>query len=296
MGIPGLLDAIGLDAAEELVAIKEDRFISCKSRLGHNSFFFFLILYSLRHCGAAYQAEILGAASRAETADIEQMKKIVPLITCEISFGQNVCELMFGVNVTDLDFWVQINPVNQPIQSNSVRPWNMPYCGTSTFDNHLNYRLIVLKDIPHSTGIRLRCIWWNVINFCWIDVGVLDWDGVMHVWLCGLQRVSPWLSLSLLGPFVLFGTEWNTSITKSQRVRAGIPSMRKPASRDMISAPVELCETEACFLHIQLLGTNVWLPRMRRIPPDVDLESFRSPAKSESWNNPSLHCCVVFLT
>ena len=36
-------------------------------------------------------------------ADIEQMKKIVPLITCEISFGQNVCKLMFGVNVTDLD-------------------------------------------------------------------------------------------------------------------------------------------------------------------------------------------------
>ena len=49
-------------------------------------------------------------------ADVEQMKKIVPLITCEISFGQGVCELMFGVNVTDLDLGVQINPVKQPIQ------------------------------------------------------------------------------------------------------------------------------------------------------------------------------------
>ena len=37
-------------------------------------------------------------------ADIEQLKKIVPLITCEVSFCQNVCELVFGVNVTDLDF------------------------------------------------------------------------------------------------------------------------------------------------------------------------------------------------
>ena len=35
------------------------------------------------------------------------------------------------------------------------------------------------------------------------------------------------------------------------------PSMRKPASREMISASVELCETEVCFLHIQLTGTNV---------------------------------------
>ena len=32
-------------------------------------------------------------------ADVEQMKKIVPFVTCEITFGHNVCELMFGVNV-----------------------------------------------------------------------------------------------------------------------------------------------------------------------------------------------------
>ena len=48
------------------------------------------------------------------------MKKIVPLITCEIPFSQHVCELMFGVSVTDLNFGVPITPVKQPIQSNSV--------------------------------------------------------------------------------------------------------------------------------------------------------------------------------
>ena len=101
---------------------------------------------------------------------------------------------------------------------------------------------------------------------------------------------------SSLGCSILFGAEWNIPITKSQRVRAGIPSMRKPASREIISASVELCETEVCFLHIQLIGTNVWLPKMHRTPPDVDFESSRSPAKSESWNNPSLHCCAVFPT
>ena len=86
----------------------------CWSRLGHKSFFFLLILNPLRHCGAANQTEIFGAAKRAEMADIEQMKKIVPLITCEIPFGQDDCELVFGVNVTDLKFSVQINPVKQP--------------------------------------------------------------------------------------------------------------------------------------------------------------------------------------
>ena len=50
-------------------------------------------------------------------ADVEQMKKIVPFVTCEITLGQNVCELMFGVNVHYLNLGVQINPVKQPIQN-----------------------------------------------------------------------------------------------------------------------------------------------------------------------------------
>ena len=35
---------------------------------------------------------------------VEQMNKIVPFVTCEITFGQNVCELMFGISVSNLDF------------------------------------------------------------------------------------------------------------------------------------------------------------------------------------------------
>ena len=64
---------------------------------------------------SAYQAEILGAASGAEMADIEQMVKIVPLITREIS-------IMFRVDVTDLDLAVQIKSVKQRIKSTSVGP------------------------------------------------------------------------------------------------------------------------------------------------------------------------------
>ena len=60
------------------------------------------------------QAEILSAAERAEMADVEQMKKIVPIVTC------NVCELMFGVDVPNLNLGMQKNPIKQPIQSNSV--------------------------------------------------------------------------------------------------------------------------------------------------------------------------------
>ena len=94
----------------------------CWSRLGHNPFSFFLFLNSFRHGNAANQDEIFGTVKRVEMAHVEPTKKMVPLITCEISLGQNVCELMFGVNVTDFDLGIQIDPVKQSIQSNSVGP------------------------------------------------------------------------------------------------------------------------------------------------------------------------------
>ena len=45
--------------------------------------------------------------------------------------------------------------------------------------------------------------------------------------------------------------ERRTSFTMSQRSRASNPSIRNPASREIISDSVDLRETELCFLHIQ---------------------------------------------
>ena len=64
-----------------------------------------------------------------------------------------------------------------------------------------------------------------------------------------------------------------TETMKSHKSRAGIPSNLNPASKEMISDSVELGETEVCFLHIQLIGTNVWLPKTHNVPPEVDFES-----------------------
>ena len=93
----------------------------CRYRFCHTSSFSFLFLHPLRHrFGAAYQAGILSAASGAEMADVEQMKKTVPLVTYEITFAQDVCELMFGINVSNLGSRIKINPVKQAIRSNPV--------------------------------------------------------------------------------------------------------------------------------------------------------------------------------
>ena len=110
---------------------------------------------------------------------------------------------------------------------------------------------------------------------------------------CTFEGIKSTLSKSLI-------TLWDSSrpwfVFRSQKSSAGVASNLNPSSKEMFSDSIELCETEVCFLHIQLIGTNVWLPKMHNVPPDVDFESSRSPAKSESWNSPNLHCFAVFPT
>ena len=164
----------------------------CRFRFCHK--FILLLLHPLRHrFGPAYQATILSAASRAEMADVEKMNKIVPLVTCEITSGQNVCELMFVVNVPNLNLGVQINSVKQRIQRNSLGSCHVSHGGISVFDYHFNHGFIVLKDIQHRTGTRMCSAWWNVINVGQIETGVRGWKLTSHVERCALQQVSLWL-------------------------------------------------------------------------------------------------------
>ena len=80
-------------------------------------------------------------------ANIKPAQQMIPLITCEIAFGEDVCELVFGVDVFDLNFRIQINSIEQPIKSNSVGSGNVSHCRTSAFNDHLDYCFIVLKHI-----------------------------------------------------------------------------------------------------------------------------------------------------
>ena len=60
------------------------------------------------------------AREHRETHHVEQTKKLVPLVTRETSFDQNVSKLVFGVYVFDLEFAFQVDSVEQPIKSNCV--------------------------------------------------------------------------------------------------------------------------------------------------------------------------------
>ena len=70
--------------------------------------------------GQLVKLEFLAQHVELKWLTLDKMRKIIPFVTCEITFGQNVCELMFGINVSKLNFRIEINSVKQPIQSDSV--------------------------------------------------------------------------------------------------------------------------------------------------------------------------------
>ena len=74
--------------------------------------------------------------------------------------------------------------------------------------------------------------------------------------------------------------------------------MRKPASNEIISDSVELCKTEVCFLHIQLIETKVWLPKTHIVPPEVDFESLKIFRKIGvlKQSQSALFCSVSHMT
>ena len=49
--------------------------------------------------------------------DIEKSQKVIPLISRETSFGQNVSMFVFGVIIFDLDLGFQVDSVKQPIRA-----------------------------------------------------------------------------------------------------------------------------------------------------------------------------------
>ena len=124
----------------------------------------------------------------------------------------------------------------------------------------LDYCVTVIKNVTQGAKVKKICVCDKVI----------------------LVRFLVWaLSRNCSPSTGWFKEECNTSTTTSQRSRARIPSMRKPASKERTSDSVQLRETEVCFLHIQILGTNVRLPNIHTSLPML-VSNIHGPQQSLS--------------
>ena len=70
-------------------------------------------------------------------------------------------------------------------------------------------------------------------------------------------------------------------MTKSHESRAGIPSMRKSAFKDVPNDSVGLCVSAVCFLHIQPSSANVRLQKMQYMPPVKVVVLVRRPRNTQ---------------
>ena len=176
------------------------------------------------------------------------------------------------------------------------------------------------RRLSHSSRVKLPLVWMSA-SWCLVSmypIWILESRVIVSNNQSKRNSVGPWHVSHCVTPAFYYHLNHGIIVLKDIQQSSGIrmchawwnvsdpdlclwldfifACLTEELQIGITSSSVEQCETEVCFLHIQLNGTNVWLPKMHRIPPDVDFENSRSLAKSGSWNNPSLHCCAVFPT
>ena len=104
----------------------------------------------------------MAAREHREIYDIQQTKKMLPLITCEASFGYHVSKVALGVSTFDLNLWVHVNSVTQPIKRNSgflTRRLQKNVCWwerdpRATTDQRLGFPFCFGLDVRSLSGSR----------------------------------------------------------------------------------------------------------------------------------------------
>ena len=123
-----------------------------------NSSSILLFLSALRHDALLSVRKKMAARKHRKVHDVEHTKKMVPLITREITLSQQVHKLVFGVHMFGLDFGVRSDPIKQPIQRSSVDSGHVSHSRTSAFDDHFDHRFIVFKNIQLHFTLRRVCV------------------------------------------------------------------------------------------------------------------------------------------
>ena len=182
--------------------------------------------------------------------NVQRAQKMIPFITSQISMGQYVCELVFGVNEFDLHFGSRLILSNNQSRATLWFGQHVALSAPSLYDQ-FDHCFVVFEHIQQSFTICGLNISGNQINVMYnID---LLWDLFFSFTGCPV-RSETWEIFP------------KTETIRSHNSRAGKPSSLNPVSREIISDSVELWETDVCFLHIQLIGTNVWLPKTHNVP------------------------------
>ena len=220
------------------------------SRFCCDAFFSWILLRSFPHCVRAHCGTWNGWHWTST--------QMIPLMTCEIFFGWHVSELVFGVNVFSFGFW-DPDSIKWLIKRFSVSPGNMSCCGTPPFNDHLDHCFIVFKHTQQSFLMR-RLV---------LSTLIFPWDFLTSFSINRSPR-SVW-SLS--------------HASKNRNNQIPLFQSKQPVQSQFSVRrdDFRFCRTvrngSLFLLHIQLIRTNVWLPKMHNVPPEVGFVIFKNSHK-----------------
>ena len=167
--------------------------------------------------------------------------------------------------------------------------------------------MIILITASLSSTLYSSASHWEKFAFVatWSRFHIDEYPGYLpsSIWgLMGLLQfpATPWLCLCLHNSFGLLVSCYQmTVILRSPHLTSQEQEDRpftNPASSDIY---LWLCETVRHWCSLLARPTD-WnkcsTSEILKIAPEVDFESSRSPAKSESWNRPNLQCWAVLPT
>ena len=190
----------------------------------------------------------------------------------------------FGVRAFDLNLCVQIDSIKQPTKSNSVGSGNVTHCRTSHLYDHLDHCFVVFEDVQHSFLTRSIRVWRNKINI--IQIINLS-KNFLSRWRC--RQISLYV-------FILIRISVKNNNDQIPQVKRGYTVHPQTC--------IQQNDFWFCWAvrnwSLFLTHPADWNERVASentvFPPEVDFGSSRSPAKSECWNSPNLHCFAMFPT
>ena len=118
-----------------------------------------------------------------------------------------------------------------------------------------DHRFIIFSNVQLRLILRRICAFVGTLSTC--D----KWSTSQCPYNLGLDvcAKSFFFVFCVVGGLVLL--ECNTSINTSHKTRVSCPSIRSLVSNAMIFDSAELWDTDVCFVHIELMGTNGRLPQ-----------------------------------
>ena len=196
--------------------------------------------------------------------------------------------LVYDLDFADPSSFCQLN-------LSSATPWVRFTClivGLSAVNNHLDYRFIVFKNTKQSTEARKLCVRCDVINISPANIcrpvrlfsSFLRWNDFQVVYR---DKSCP--------------AFW-VDVKKNAILQQPNPRDQERVNRPCVALHVKKqpqiqWNCGSLLLAHPTYATECSTPEdTQDSPRGRCLNSSRSTARSESFNNPTLQCCAVFLT